>query len=421
MFGFGDRLTRRGRVRSICAPMRFRERPSARAIRMLMAAALAMASLGPFPGQVSADHGGRPIGSLFSCDRPVTPPRCTSVGDGPRHLVYFDESLTDELASSLRDSMAEDYGATKLVVIEQSRLTRMTDVIAFSRDYGDNGAAGWVNCPRDAPQGFNPSGARWCRHQELHLNLNARYAVFFADDASRDHVVCHEMGHTLGLRHWGNPPQTSGTDVGATCMNANTPNGPTTLHQVDIDHINGYSYRQRPSWRHVPLGPVPDRGRVNLMPWSGTLEPTEIEDPASLRELARSADAVVRGEVVSVAPGRVFGEPGSDALHYAAATLRVDDLIAGEVPSRQVTLEIPLFDGPESIDVLPVWGEGVFFLRHKAEGEFHRLVTFDSLVVNEGGVALTDTEAPLLSGLAGAPFEDVVELIRQEGCIPAVC
>jgi hypothetical protein len=421
MFDMDDRLTRRARVPTIWPPMRSRHRPPARAIRLLVATMLAMAWLGPFPGDVGAEHGGRPIGSLFTCDRPVTPPRCTSVGDGPRHLVYFDESLTEELASSLRDSMAEDYGATKLVVSEQSRLTRMTDVIAFSRDYGDNGAAGWVNCPPDAPQGFNPSGARWCRQQELHLNLNARYAVFFADDASRDHVTCHEMGHTLGLRHWGNPPQTSGTDVGATCMNANTPNGPTTLHQFDVDHINGYSYRQQPSWRHVPLGAVPERARVNLMPWSGTLEPTEVEDPASLSELVRSADAVVRGEVVSVAPGRVFGEPGGDALHYAAATLRVDDLIAGGLSSRPVTLEIPLFDGPESIDDLPVWGEGVFFLRAKADGDFHRLVTFDSLVVNDGGVALTDSDAPLLSGLAGAPFDDVVDLIRQEGCIPAVC
>lgn len=401
--------------------MRSRNRSSARAVRTLAAAMLALASIGPFQSEARANHGGRPIGSLFSCDRPVTPPRCTSVGDGPRHLVYFDDSLTDELASSLRDSMAEDYGATKLVVVEQSSLTRMTDVIAFSRDYGDNGAAGWVNCPRDAPQGFNPSGARWCRHQELHLNLNPRYAVFFADDASRDHVTCHEMGHTLGLRHWGNPPQTSGTDVGATCMNANTPNGPTTLHQFDLDHINGYSYRQQPSWRHVPLGPTPDRARVNLMPWSGTLEPTEIEAPASLRELARSADAIVRGEVISVVPGRVFGDPDGDALHYAAATLRVADLLAGSIPSPQVTLEIPLFDGPESIAGLPIWGEAVFFLRHKSDGDFHRLVTFDSLVVNEGGLALTDSDAPLLSGLAGAPFDDVVELIRREGCIPAVC
>ena len=391
--------------------------------RLLVAAAIAILALPPFPAITDADHGGRDITAQFNCDRPVTPPRCTSVGDNPRHLVYFDPSLAPDLAAAMRRTIADDYGPTKLVVIEQAKLTRMTDVIVFSGDYGENGAAGWVYCPSDAPQGTNPSGDRWCRHQELHLNLNARYAAYFDDDASRDYVTCHEMGHTLGLRHWGNPPQTSGTDVGATCMNANTPNGPTGLHQYDIDHINAYHYRRDP-WpgRRILAAPTAPGSPEQLLPWAGRLDALEIESPTSLDELIASSDAVVRGRVVSVSPGRTF-----DGLQYATATLDVGAVLAGTAGSS-VALEIPLFDGPESIDRLPAWGEGVFFLRNKGtsartsglgakrqreEARFYRLMSFDSLVLNDGGHALVDPESPPLAGLDGLDFGVVLSRVER--------
>ena len=392
--------------------------------KLPLAALVAVLLLLPTVSDVVADHGGRPITAQFNCDRPVTPPRCTSVGDNPRHLVFFHETLSDELAASLRRTLAEDYGPTKLVVIEQARLTRMTDVIAFSGDYGENGAAGWVYCPAGAPQGTNPSGDRWCRQQELHLNLNARYGGYFDDDASRDYVTCHEMGHTVGLRHWGNPPQTSGTDVGATCMNANTPNGPTGLHQYDVDHINAYHYRRGPWPGHRILMAPTDAGRIELHPWAGRLDATEVEAPSSLGGLVDSSDAVVRGRIVAVEPGRSFG-----GLHYAAAALEVGELLAGTAPgAAPLLLEIPLFDGPESIDDLPNWGEAVFFLRNKAtsareaglsarrqaeEAAFHRLMSFSSLVVDDGGIALTDADAPLLAPLSGMAFEEAVAAIRK--------
>ncbi|HET8776120.1 MAG TPA: hypothetical protein VFN76_00535 [Candidatus Limnocylindria bacterium] len=387
--------------------------------RLLLAAILASTAM--TPQAALADHGGRDITAQFNCNRPVTPPRCTSVGDNPRHLVYFDPSLTDELAASMRRTLADDYGPTKLVVIEQSRLTRMTDVIVFSGDYGENGAAGWVYCPSDAPQGTNPSGDRWCRQQELHLNLNARYGAYFDDDASRDYVTCHEMGHTIGLRHWGNPPQTSGSDVGATCMNANTPNGPTGLHQFDVDHINAYHYR-RDQWpgRRILAAPSEPRPRQQLLPWAGRLDALEVDAPTSLGELVTTSDAVVRGRVVAVSAGRTFG-----GLHYATATLQVHDVLAGAAGSS-LALEIPLFDGPESIGSLPDWGESVFFLRNKGtsariagesvyrqreEARFYRLLSFDSLVVNDGGHALADPESPPLARLSGERFDDVVEAV----------
>jgi hypothetical protein len=399
---------------------------NSRLARAIVAVAVSLGVLLPAPGDVIADHGGRPIGALFACDRPVTPPRCTSVADNPRHLVYFDASLTEDLRASMRDAMAV-YGATELIVVEQARLTRMTDVIAFSQDYGDNGAAGWVYCPTDAPQGVNPVGDRWCRQQELHLNLNPRYGAFFADDASRDHVTCHEMGHTVGLRHWGNPPQTSGDDVGATCMNANTPNGPTALHQIDVDHINGYAYRQDHPRRHRILVSPPGAPHPRLVPWTGTLQATELDAPSSLTDLVQRSDAVVRGRIVEVRPGRVFGDPAS-ALHYAAATLQVDELLAGATTSRTLTLEIPLFDGPSSIDRLPAWGEAIFFLRNKgesariagmpadvqaAEAPFHRLVSFSSIIVDHDGRALVDTEAPFAAEVAGLSFPDLVDRVRS--------
>lgn len=229
----------------------------------VVVAALAMALLagGPAaaPGAVRAEHGGSPVASLLSCDRPVNPPRCVSVGNDRWHYVYIDASVPPLLADAVRRAMA-DYDTTALVVAEQARLTTVTDVIVFAADHGANGAAGWVFCPSAARQGVNAAGDRWCQHQELHFNLNARYATFFGDDASRDYMACHELGHSIGLRHWGNPPRSDGP-AAHTCMQPDVPNGPSRLHQFDRDHLDAYyaparyvAVEPRVTWlRHLPV------------------------------------------------------------------------------------------------------------------------------------------------------------------------
>lgn len=149
-----------------------------------------------------------------------------------------------------------------------------------------------------------------------------------------------------------------------------------------------------------------------------------------LRGITLEADAVVLGRVRSVEPGRIFSGCG-----YAAATVDVEALLAGDLPAGSqdhLTLEYFGFCSslPELGEEIPR-GRAVFFLRNKgeetrhvqpdateqeieSESMFWRTVIHAGTVVDQdGSVHVPDRlNAPFLVALEGSPFSEFVDRVR---------
>lgn len=168
--------------------------------------------------------------------------------------------------------------------------------------------------------------------------------------------------------------------------------------------------------------------------WSPYVRGIEAEQFGSLEAMTASADAVVRGAVVSVSEGRNYvadpylGEQGY--ARFVAATVRVDEVLqrAGSYPVP-ATLTLEVF-APNRTSVKALLAqipgeEALFVLRNKgtaalsagvppetanAESRYWALVTSDALIRDLGGTAsvLPHTESPYIEAFDGRPFSDVL-------------
>lgn len=97
------------------------------------------------------------------------------------------------------------------------------DVLAAQGTYGLNNMWGWTLCSGTAVHmGVDPD--EWCRPQWLNLNLSYSH-----DAGQKRAIACHEVGHTIGLRH--------SNESSGSCMikNQRTWDDPSTHDAIKID------------------------------------------------------------------------------------------------------------------------------------------------------------------------------------------
>lgn len=128
-------------------------------------------------------------------------------------------SLEAGTANAVDSVMSTQYGPTVLNVSVSTASCASYDTCVSDSWYGANGAAGWNQCA-GTTAGSHPN--QTCTQTFVKVNLS--YAI------DEDVVVCHELGHSVGLRH------TSST---TSCMYTSA----TTVYVLephDIGHIDGH-------------------------------------------------------------------------------------------------------------------------------------------------------------------------------------
>jgi hypothetical protein len=156
--------------------------------------------------------------------------------------------------TAFADTWGGVYDTTDLITSQQADNTSAVDVRVTFANYGTS-LNGWVSCPSDAIRtGSDPNET--CYKQWLKVDLTN--AGTFNATRQRS-LVCHETGHTVGLKHsviesgsgWSKDPAWHPTPL-ATCMVPSyVLNDPATgpidaenrsiyLEPHDIGHLNSW-------------------------------------------------------------------------------------------------------------------------------------------------------------------------------------
>ena len=129
------------------------------------------------------------------------------VADGTFHAVYIYSGLGDK-AAAIRSAISYYAANTDSAVAEYPLFS---DVNVQAGAFPSIKALAWTQCSSAATYGgADPN--RWCKPQQLIWNTSFE-SSHFSTLAKKEYIACHELGHTVGLRH---------TSRTATCMRVAT-------------------------------------------------------------------------------------------------------------------------------------------------------------------------------------------------------
>jgi hypothetical protein len=151
------------------------------------------------------------------------------VADGTLHEVYLYNNVTGGIATAIRTAISYYDTNTDSNMIEYPFTP---DVNVQIGSFSTVDALAWTQCSGAATYGGSDPN-RYCVPQQLIWNTYYE-SGWYSTQGKKDHIACHELGHSLGLRH---------TSRTSTCMRVATivPNSvPTTkvLDSHDIGHVN---------------------------------------------------------------------------------------------------------------------------------------------------------------------------------------
>lgn len=112
----------------------------------------------------------------------------------------------DRFALETHQLNAITWAATTIYTVPQVEIdskfsTSTPDVRAVDGYYGDNGNWAWTMCDEYARYGGDAAAhTKWCAPQILVFNLTQKAANYSSEEKTKA-IACHELGHTLGLRH----------------------------------------------------------------------------------------------------------------------------------------------------------------------------------------------------------------------------
>jgi hypothetical protein len=203
---------------------------------LLGVSAALLASAGVHSAQ--ADNFGGPKNSAPSVCNTTNYEHQQCVAENWLHEVNYNSGLVTIWRTALEDTRS-DYDPNSDITLIMDDTYGDNDVRAANvTDSGENFWA-WTRCPSTPDDtGSLPTavpayanGLYWCKPQLIYFNR--AHEDIYNTAAKRKAVACHELGHTMGLRH----RDTAGA-TGLSCMRS-TPRIGSTWYTVPTGHDLG--------------------------------------------------------------------------------------------------------------------------------------------------------------------------------------